>query len=62
MHIPNSTTIWRDKAIVPTDYEDLAGVVAVARKARGRLVEFDGVLHWRTCSVYAAPYTSGEAS
>ena len=38
-----STTRWRDKPIVPEDYEDVASIIAVARKARGRIVEFDWV-------------------
>lgn len=36
-----STTRWRDEPIVPEDYEHVATMVRVARKARGRIVEFD---------------------
>jgi hypothetical protein len=36
-----SMTRWRDKPIVPQDYEDIDGIVRVARKARGRIVEFE---------------------
>jgi hypothetical protein len=36
-----STSTWRDKRIAPEDYEDVARQVAVARKARGRMVDFD---------------------
>jgi len=43
MPAATSTTRWRDKPIVPEDYEDVATVVRVARKARGRIVEFDWV-------------------
>lgn len=41
MPAATSTTRWRDKAIVPEDYEDVATLIRVARKARGRIVEFD---------------------
>ncbi len=36
-----STCTWRDPAVIPENYEDVARVVAVARKARGRVVNFD---------------------
>ena len=36
-----STTTWRDKRIAPEDYQDVAHLVAVARKARGRKIDFD---------------------
>ena len=36
-----STTRWRDESICPEDYEDVATLVRMARKARGRIVEFD---------------------
>jgi hypothetical protein len=36
-----STTRWRDEAITPTDYADVASLVKVVRRARGRIVEFD---------------------
>lgn len=41
MPAPNSTTRWRDASIIPTDYEDIAALVKLARRARGRVVEFD---------------------
>lgn len=34
---------WRDQAVVPDDYENLAALVRAARRARSRFVEFD----WR---------------
>ena len=36
-----STARWRDKPIVPQEYEDIAGLVKVARSVRNRIVEFD---------------------
>jgi hypothetical protein len=36
-----STTCWRDEPIVPEAYEDVATIIRIARKARGRIVEFD---------------------
>ena len=36
-----STTRWRDQPIIPTDYENLVGLVKAAREARKRIVEFD---------------------
>ncbi|MBI5947001.1 MAG: GIY-YIG nuclease family protein [Chloroflexi bacterium] len=36
-----STTRWRDQPVVPDDYADVGRLVKVARKARGRIVEFD---------------------
>jgi len=41
MPIATSTTHWRSKPIVPENYEDIATLVRIARKARGRIVEFD---------------------
>lgn len=41
MPSPTSSTHWRDKPIVPEDYEDVPGVIRMARQARGRIVEFD---------------------
>lgn len=38
-----STTRWRDEPIVPEGYEDVAALVDAARKARGRIVEFDWI-------------------
>lgn len=36
-----STSHWRDEPIVLKNYEDIAGLVRVARTARDRIVEFD---------------------
>ena len=36
-----STTQWRDQRIVPANYESIAALVKLARKARGQAVEFD---------------------
>ena len=36
-----STTRWCDEPISPEGYEDVATLVRMARKARGRIVEFD---------------------
>jgi len=39
----SSITRWRDKSVIPSDYTDVAGLVKVARKARGCAVEFEWV-------------------
>ncbi len=39
----DSTTRWRDNPMIPQGYDDLASLVKLARKARGRIVEFDWV-------------------
>jgi len=41
VYTATSTTRWRDKSIVPQDYEDVAVLVGIARKARAYIVEFD---------------------
>lgn len=41
MNAPTSTCSWRDSAVIPAHYESVASVVAAARKARGRSVNFD---------------------
>jgi hypothetical protein len=41
MYTLDSNTAWRDKPIIPDGYEDVARLVGLARKARGRVVEFD---------------------
>jgi hypothetical protein len=37
---PASTATWRDEPVVPTEFDDLAVLVKMARKARGRIVDF----------------------
>jgi len=36
-----STCTWRDSAVIPENYESVASMVAAARKACGRVVNFD---------------------
>jgi len=40
MPADTSTTRWRDQRIVPTDYEDVAALVKLARQARRQVVDF----------------------
>lgn len=40
-----STTQWRDEAVMPQDYEDVATLIKVARKARGQIVDFSWILN-----------------
>ena len=37
----SSTARWRETPVIPTGYDDIASLVGIARKARGRMVEFD---------------------
>ncbi len=41
MSAGKATTRWRDEPVKPTSYEEVAELVALARKVRGRIVEFD---------------------
>jgi len=41
MLTPTSTTRWRDTPIVPVSYDDVASLVALARRARMSVVDFD---------------------
>lgn len=41
MPADTSKTRWRDQRIAPTDYEDVAALVKLARQARGQVVDFD---------------------
>lgn len=43
MHQQSSTTKWRDTAIVPEQYDNLAALCTLARKARHLIVQFDMV-------------------
>ncbi len=40
---PN-TTHWRQQPLLPADYYDLASLVKLARKARGKTIDFDWAL------------------
>src|SRR4051812_46246969 len=40
-HVPDNTTRWRDEPLAPQTYDDVAALVALARKARIKPVEFD---------------------
>src|SRR5881296_3586832 len=41
MEAGSSWTKWRDEPVVPNNYEDVAALVKLARRARNRIVEFD---------------------
>jgi hypothetical protein len=41
MRLESSTTGWRGESVLPDDYEDVATLIRLARKARGRIVEFN---------------------
>lgn len=41
MHTHEITTTWRDEPLVPDAYDDIAALVALGRRVRGRLVDFD---------------------
>jgi hypothetical protein len=41
MVLTSGRTAWRDKPVVPADYENLAELVALARRAREAVVMFD---------------------
>ncbi len=60
-----STTRWRDEPVIPSpaDYEDIASLVKLARKARGRIVEFEWVFTREDLlSLRRAAYEWGSAS
>ena len=62
MSEPMSTTRWRDQPVIPTpsDYEDIARLVKLARKTRGRIVEFEWVFTREDlCSLRRAVYEGG---
>src|SRR5216110_297870 len=60
-----STTRWRDEPILPKDYDDIAALVKIARKARNRTVEFDwaftqeGVRHLRRAAYEWGSHVQG---
>ena len=39
-----SQTSWRDEPVIPAAYDDITGLVRLARRARSRVVEFDWAL------------------
>jgi hypothetical protein len=43
MLVRSSSTSWRDQPIFPENYQGVAHLVAIARKARGRMVDFNWV-------------------
>jgi len=65
MNDTQSTTRWRDESVIPSpaDYEDIAKLVKLARKARRRLVEFEWVFTLEDLlSLRRAAYEWGSAS